>query len=353
MKPASAQLPVLILAILLASAGCSAPSDSSGTAIPVTTDLATFALTPADLPFATDHQDHQLLAASPGHPIQDNRDILRIYTADLFTAPPAAADVVYLKQDIVQYEHGTIDTNYDATWARYQKMQDPSFTITMLDSPGVGDRSFAFSLAWDKGTESENPVTGIVFARSDIVEVIQLRAASANEATVSKIAAAADRKITSPAAQAASPPVTTETIPPAILETGDNSPVGVITRYYSSLDSGNYAAAAGALLPDLRPGADNAGAKQRFETLYADLYGQSGEKITMRNLAVNTWQQVDNCDIHRAGLQKICQDNHLDPVFGIRISRDETENLGSGPATNHYDESVYTARYNGTWYLIL
>jgi hypothetical protein len=156
-----------------------------------------------------------------------------------------------------------------------------------------------------------------------------------------------------PGMQALTPAATPASPSPVLPGSGDNSPAGVINRYYASLDSGNYAAAADTLLPDLRPGADAAGAKQRFVTLYTSLYGQNGEKIRIENLSVRIIQQVTGCDIHRAGLSEICSSNHFDPVWEMQVSHDEEEVLDSGPVQNHYDEPVYAARYNGTWYLIL
>jgi hypothetical protein len=349
---------LLILTLLLATAGCSVPDESPAGTLPANTNLAQFALTPADLPFPVVHMDNESVTAAPGHFIQDNRDILREYHANFIDSPGVTPTMIYLKQDIALFAHGTTDTNFNSTYRYYQNLQAPDYSVTMLDSPGVGDRSFAFSLLYDKGPDRINPVTGIAFARSDITEIIQMRAGSVDEAAVIKIARAADRKITNPGEPPAGTPVTPaavpkETIPPEILDGSDNSPSGVVRQYYTSMDAGNYTAATDLLLPNLRPGADWAGAKRRSVALDKELYGLHGEKIQYANLSLDAWQQVGDCDIHLPDLKKICQDNHFDLVFNLRISYDEMDVLESGPSWHHYNDSVYAARYNGTWYLIL
>ena len=156
------------------------------------------------------------------------------------------------------------------------------------------------------------------------------------------------------AGTAAASPVTPQpTVNPVLLETGPGSPAGVIYTYYHSLDTGDYTTAVNTLLPVNRPGVDRAAAVQRAAALDASLYGRSGENIRIENLSVEGYNEVTGCEIHRADMKSYCIANTIGPVFEFRISRNETEILEGRPVRNHYDETVYSVRYNGTWYLIL
>jgi hypothetical protein len=149
-------------------------------------------------------------------------------------------------------------------------------------------------------------------------------------------------------------PVTPQpTVPPGMLESGPGSPVGVITTYWHALDAGDYLTAENTLLPVYRPGVDHAAAVRRAAALDASLYGRNGEDISISNLSVEGWNEVAGCDIHRADMQSYCRASNIGPVWEFQVSHDETEIIGGKPVLNHYDGRVYSARYNGTYYLIL
>jgi hypothetical protein len=96
--------------------------------------------------------------------------------------------------------------------------------VKLEGSPGVGDRSFAFSLIYDKGKDRTNPVTGIVFIKSDLLEVLQLRASTTDYDTLTRIAKIAAAKIPGPDLTAGNP--ATPAISP--MTGSENNPVRLI-----------------------------------------------------------------------------------------------------------------------------
>jgi len=221
MKPASVCLPALLLAALILAAGCSVDVLPEGRELSTNRNLSDFALTPADLPFHVQHMENESVTAAPGSPLQNNRNILRVYTAGFIDEPAVSATSVYLKQDIIHYQYGTTDAEFAATYNYYRTLNDPQYTVHMQGSPGVGDRSFAFFLYYDKSKDWTNPVTGIVFVKSDIMEILQLRSSSVDITTLTKIAKIAAAKIPGPDVPADK--VTTAAISP--MQGSENAPV--------------------------------------------------------------------------------------------------------------------------------
>lgn len=193
----------LLLLILIFAAGCvvGLAGDSCGnlpcytttvpTAPPVTaatpaaqyTELSRLALPRAEAPFTV--ADEKFSGSTAG---ADNEGMTRFGAVRMyqvaFSDGRTDASGRALVQMIVELPPGNVSPFYEYA---YQQVLTGN-SVRTLASPGIGDRSFAFTATQGQGTSSVSTVTGIVFAKENIVEFLMLKAPDAGSTAIAPLA---------------------------------------------------------------------------------------------------------------------------------------------------------------------
>ncbi len=147
-----------------------APTPVPQTPGPQAVDLSRLAISRSDVPFtAADEKFEEKNPDSSDNTISGYR-FTRGYQAgfaDKKSAPSQA--LVHL---ILEFPDGEAARFYEYYYQEVRTNTPHGTTVTMLDDPGIGDRSMAFRTTYGEGTSSGSVATSIIFTRNNIVEMI-------------------------------------------------------------------------------------------------------------------------------------------------------------------------------------
>jgi hypothetical protein len=145
------------------------------------------------------------------------------------------------------------------------------------------------------------------------------------------------------------PPATTPFVPYK-LESGGNSPAGVVYDYFNSLDQGDYSRAFDTMLVSaVIPADQKAGIVNNFTTASAQAMGIHGENIKLENMTITAQERFDPCGNSTSpDLEVQCRGN-LSDGYRFSITMDETSTIAQVPHRMTAEYNVAAVLYKGTW----
>jgi hypothetical protein len=171
--------PCMVILLLVSgsfAAGCtgSSPGPASLPATPAQsfTDLSQIALTRADIPFTVAKEQSEARRPDQGdlNRFSATRGFVAGYSDEQTDSPTSTT----ILQTIVEYPPGNATLAAADLENHFRATDDPKTAVVWFPDPAIGEKSFALTMTEVSGSSPTNPFTTIVFAKSNILEIIVL-----------------------------------------------------------------------------------------------------------------------------------------------------------------------------------
>lgn len=186
-------VPAFLLALFIAG-GCVAAAGSG---------MAQLALASDDLPFPVARAEGSYLPADTAGGM---KGIARMYSASFISGRSASGDGTALVQVIMECTPGNATPVYYSLYRAISESQEGGNYFRVIENPGIGEKSFAFSAMEQYGPGSTYVIRGILFKKGNYVEYIATMYPEDDPVAISTVARAAAAKI--PSARTVPAPVT-------------------------------------------------------------------------------------------------------------------------------------------------